>query len=394
MITLDPTVANSSGFAVNSLSLALPFQPSGSSFDANGDLYLGSGDDISLYRDGDAFASADALSPVRDVTGGEDRVFAVTGASAPYTLSSWTISGYSPTITTQPDSESITVDSSSEEVEVSFDSAASGTPAPTVRWQARRNGEIDWMDIATKTSPSMSIDVTAADDGTSYRAIYTNAAGEIATTSAQLAVTVNDTEAPVVSILTPQNGSSTTAESATLTYSATDNDDTSLQCTIANGASVALNLGANSIGVTCVDNFGNTASATTSVTRNAAPPAGPPAPAAPSGKNGKSVKLKYKKGKSVKVTVGTITCASSTTCVYSLPKSIKFKIGKKSYKANVAGPKTLEPGKTQKVVATVPASAIKALKRKKSKLSVSVQVANSAGVKHGMAMSIISKISA
>lgn len=325
MITLDPSGANPSGFVVNPTSLTLPSLPKFTSFDALGDLHVASDDTLSQYDDTTLFASSDPGATVRGMTAGDGKAYVFAGASSPYKLSVMSFGGYSPMITTDPLPQGFTVNSNSEAKSVSLTSGATGTPTPTARWQKLIAGESTWNDIPGATSPDLTFDATAADNGASYRAVYSNVAGEIATTSALLTVTVNTPALPVIPVI---------------------------------------------------------------------PIVGPPDPAAPQVKNGKSVKLKYKKGKSVRVTVGTVTCASASTCVYTLPKSIKFKIGKKSFKASVKGPATLEPGKSQAIYATVPAGAVKALKGKKSKLTVSIQVANTAGRMHEMAKSIISNIRA
>jgi hypothetical protein len=319
MITLDPSGANSSGFEVNATTVALDFQPKFTDFDSNGDLYLSSSDTLSLYRDGTLFAASDAGPTVRDMTGGNGSLYAITGSSSPYKLAAMSIGGYSPTITADPVDRSVTVSGASDSKSVTLNSDASGTPAPTARWQKLPAGSLIWSDIPGATSPDFTFGATAADNGASYRAVYANVAGEIATASALLTVTVDAPAPPAL-------------------------------------------------------------------------PVGPPAPAAPIIQNGKSVKLKIKKGKSARVTVGTVTCGSASTCVYTLPKTITFKIGTKSYKAKVAGPASLEPGKSRAIYATVPASAVKALKGKKSKLIVGVQVANSAGVKFPTAKNAIENI--
>ncbi|MGH2960201.1 MAG: immunoglobulin domain-containing protein, partial [Solirubrobacterales bacterium] len=322
-INLDGDGVAASGFVVSPTTLAIPFNPLFAASDVGADLYYSTSDTVSLFHDGGLFASSDAGPTVRGIFGGSGRVYAFTGASAPYKLSAMSMGGYSPSITTDPSAQSIVVGSAGEVKSVTLNSAGSGTPLPTVRWQKQLSGESAWNDISGATDPDLTFGATAANNGDSYRAVYSNVAGEIATASAQLTVTVVGGNPPVVT-----------------------------------------------------------------------PPIGIPAPAAIQAKNGKSVKLKFKKGKSARVTVGTVTCASTTTCVYTLPTSIKFKIGKKSYKAKVAGPASLEPGKSQAIYATVPASAVKALKGKKSKLIVSVQVANSAGVKHDTAKNIIGNIRA
>jgi hypothetical protein len=325
MITLDPSNANASGFVVNSTILTIPFVPVFSEFDLSGDRYFSTNDTLFLSSGDDPYVPSVSGPTVRGVTGGDGHVYAFTGASSPYKLAAYSAGAFSPTITTDPAPQSLTVASNSETKSVTLHSGATGTPNPTGRWQKQLAGSLTWDDIPGETGADLTFGATAANNGDSYRAVYTNAAGEIATASALLTVTTVAGPAPP------------------------------------------------------------------------APPANPigvPAPAAPVVKNGKSVKLKYKKGKSARVAVGSVTCASTTTCVYTLPATIKFKIGTKSYKAKVAGPGTLEPGQSQTIYATVTDSAIKKLKGKKSKLVVPVQVANSVGVLHSTTMSIISKISA
>lgn len=322
-ITVDEDGADPSGFAVSPDSFPFPFSPLFTASDVGAGLYVATSDTVSMYSPG-LVASSDAGPTVRGISGGDGRVYAFTGASAPYKLAAMSLGGYSPSIVTDPSVQNVTV-TGSETKPVMFQSAGTGTPTPTVRWQKQLAGQPTWNDIVGASSSDLTFNAGAADNGNRYRAIYTNVAGEIDTASAQLNVTVNTPVIPPVIPILP----------------------------------IEL-----------------------------------PAPAAVQVKNGKSVKLKYKKGKSVRVAVGTVTCASATTCVYTLPRSIKFKIGKKSFKASISGPTSLEPGKSQAIYAKVPATAIKALKGKKSKLTVSVKVANTAGRMHDMAKSIISKISA
>ncbi|MBI5310821.1 MAG: hypothetical protein HZB14_07345, partial [Actinobacteria bacterium] len=86
----------------------------------------------------------------------------------------------------------------------------------------------------------------------------------------------SDTTPPVVNITSPADGSSTAASSVTLTYTATDDSGGTPTCSPANNASVALNIGSNTIAVSCADSAGNTGSDSVTVIRidNIAPTIG------------------------------------------------------------------------------------------------------------------------
>jgi hypothetical protein len=77
-----------------------------------------------------------------------------------------------PVVTTQPADQSVPPGSS-----VTLAASASGTPSPSVQWQASDDGGATWLD----TDPSFV--ASAADSGHQYRAVFTNSSG-IATTNA------------------------------------------------------------------------------------------------------------------------------------------------------------------------------------------------------------------
>ncbi|GEL95532.1 hypothetical protein CCO02nite_21900 [Cellulomonas composti] len=87
-----------------------------------------------------------------------------------------------PVVTQQPET-TITAPLGST---VTIVTAASGTPAPTVSWEIRRPGK-DWAAVAG-SKPSRSLVLTAALDGASYRATYTNSAGTVTTQPATVRV--------------------------------------------------------------------------------------------------------------------------------------------------------------------------------------------------------------
>jgi hypothetical protein len=92
----------------------------------------------------------------------------------------------------------------------------------------------------------------------------TDLAGNVG--QASVVVKRPDTVAPAVNITSPAAGS-TTASSATLTFTATDNSGVAPTCDRTSGAVVALVLGANTITVKCTDAAGNLGQASVTVTR-------------------------------------------------------------------------------------------------------------------------------
>lgn len=95
-------------------------------------------------------------------------------------------------ITTQP--VGTTVD---EGTTVTFTVAATGLPAPTVRWQERSSGTGTWDDVAGGTGSTLSFVATAARDGHQFRAVAGNgvladATSDPATLAVLTAPTVTD----------------------------------------------------------------------------------------------------------------------------------------------------------------------------------------------------------
>jgi hypothetical protein len=104
-----------------------------------------------------------------------------------------------PAITTQPTSQSVLFNTS-----VSFSAAASGGPAPTVRWQQSTDGGSTWSDITGATSTTYSISlVSVPQNGWEFRAVFTNSVGSATTNPATLTVTAPP---PTTSVLLPSSG--------------------------------------------------------------------------------------------------------------------------------------------------------------------------------------------
>jgi hypothetical protein len=93
------------------------------------------------------------------------------------------VEGQPPTVTTQPVDAAVCAGAN-----VTFSSAATGSPAPTVQWQSTSDG-ITWTNIPGAISNTLSFVATAADDNNRYRAVWTNAEGPVYSSSALLVLT-------------------------------------------------------------------------------------------------------------------------------------------------------------------------------------------------------------
>jgi hypothetical protein len=96
--------------------------------------------------------------------------------------------GVSPTITTQPAADPVTLATGQDSAPVALTVAAEGEPAPDAQWQRKAPGSSRFADIDGQTSNTLDIDATRASDQAQYRAVFTNAAGRIATDVATLEV--------------------------------------------------------------------------------------------------------------------------------------------------------------------------------------------------------------
>ena len=84
-----------------------------------------------------------------------------------------------PTVTTQPTDATVALGATA-----TFTAAAIGRPEPTVRWQVKEKK--GWKDVKGARSTTLEVHVTKKTVGQEYRAVFTNAAGEVATTSAKV----------------------------------------------------------------------------------------------------------------------------------------------------------------------------------------------------------------
>ncbi len=89
-----------------------------------------------------------------------------------------------PAITGEPASATV-----QEGKEAAFRASSSGGPKPTVQWEVSSNGGASWSPVAGASSTSLVLtDVTHAQSGEEYRAVFSNAEGRAETTPATLTV--------------------------------------------------------------------------------------------------------------------------------------------------------------------------------------------------------------
>jgi hypothetical protein len=106
----------------------------------------------------------------------------------------------------------------------SFTAAASGSPAPTVKWQVSIDGGVTYTDIPGATSTTLSFTATAGQNGNRYRAVFTNGCGIATTTAATLSV------ASTVTITTqPANQTACVGANASFTSAAIGSETPTVQ---------------------------------------------------------------------------------------------------------------------------------------------------------------------
>ena len=105
-----------------------------------------------------------------------------TNASTPITYVVYS----SPVVTSQPEkSQSVVAGGTA-----TFTAAATGTPTPSVQWQALAPGSATWANIPGATGDSYTTGtLTLADSGTQFRAVFTNPAGSVDSGAAAVTVT-------------------------------------------------------------------------------------------------------------------------------------------------------------------------------------------------------------
>jgi hypothetical protein len=90
--------------------------------------------------------------------------------------------GLSPGVTTQPANTTVTAGATA-----TFTAAGTGTPVPSVQWESEPPGGSVWTSVAGATSTTLIVSgTTTAESGTTYRAVFSNFAGAVATAPATL----------------------------------------------------------------------------------------------------------------------------------------------------------------------------------------------------------------
>ncbi len=108
-----------------------------------------------------------------------------------------------PAVTLQPTNQVVP-----EGGTATFESTASGNPAPTVQWQVSTNGGGNWSNVAGATSTKLTFShLGTSSNGRQYRAVFTNVVGTATSEAATLTVATP----PVIS----KNPSPTTANEGT-----------------------------------------------------------------------------------------------------------------------------------------------------------------------------------
>jgi len=130
-----------------------------------------------------SFPGETAASGVQGAGLGSTSTAAGPGAAAVLGGSGQPASGIvPPVVTAQPTAQSVTAGAP-----VSFSAAASGSPAPSARWQVSTDGGASWAD----GSPSFV--ASASQNGDEYRAVFSNQAGSATTVAVTLTVLAEST---------------------------------------------------------------------------------------------------------------------------------------------------------------------------------------------------------
>lgn len=129
-----------------------------------------------------------ALEPA--LAAASDDVLYFRNDADPAGLYAYQRSAEAPTVGRHPEDVLATLFGPAATAEVEFKAAALDVPAPALRWQTRAPGGGAWLDVVGQAQPVLRVPVSAADAGRRYRAIFANAAGEVATDPASVSVRV------------------------------------------------------------------------------------------------------------------------------------------------------------------------------------------------------------
>src|SRR5437899_997693 len=134
------------------------------------------------------WTSRQATFATSSLTGGPHSMTAVYSGDAVFSNSTSSVLTQTintpPAVTLDPTNRSVCVGSS-----VSFSATASGSPAPTIRWQASGDGGATFTNLTSATNTTLTFTAASADNGKLYHAVFSNACGTA--TSADATLTVN-----------------------------------------------------------------------------------------------------------------------------------------------------------------------------------------------------------
>ena len=143
-----------------------------------------------------------------------------------------------PAVTSNPTNQTVNAGQTA-----SFIASASGTPTPTVQWQVSIDGGATFNDIAGATSTTLSFTALTANNGSEYRAVFTNVDGSATTTAATL--TVNTTAPAITS--NPTNQTVNAGQTASFTASASGSPTPTVQWQVSTDGGATFN---NIVGAT------------------------------------------------------------------------------------------------------------------------------------------------
>ncbi len=125
-----------------------------------------------------------------------------------------------PSVTTNPVNQTVLAGQTA-----TFTASASGSPTPTVQWQVSTDGGNTFSNISGATSTTLTLtNAPFSQNGDEYQAVFTNAAGTIATSAATLTV-----QTPPSVTTNPVNQTVLAGQTATFTASASGNPTPTVQ---------------------------------------------------------------------------------------------------------------------------------------------------------------------
>jgi hypothetical protein len=148
-------------------------------------------------------------------------VFTNTYGTATSTSAALTVE-FAPSVTTNPSNQTV-----SPGATVTFTSAATGNPTPTVKWQSSGDGGTNWSDISGETSTSYSFTAASGDNGIRYRAVFSNTIGSAESNAATL--TVNSSSSSPTVTTQPTSQTVTAGNTATFTAAASGSPTPTVQ---------------------------------------------------------------------------------------------------------------------------------------------------------------------